>query len=454
MDNIFREYDIRGIYKTDLNEKSVKAIGLALGEVIVSRGVKSLSVGYDARLSANDMFKYLVSGLNKTGIKIYNIGMLPTPVGYYSVFTEEFDANIMITGSHNPKNYNGFKITIGKDSFFGEDLQKLKVRVKEIIDQNIEIKDNESAEKFDILTPYLEYLTSNFSHLRDLNLKIVCDAANGTAGIVLEKLKKALNLDMKILYPNPDGNFPNHHPDPTIEENLKDIKQELLGEYEVGFAFDGDSDRIATLTKTRNIKGDELAYLFALNLENPKIIGEVKFSQSIFESINRIGTTYMSKTGHSNIKKMLKDGDYDLGAEVSGHIFFKNRYFGFDDAIYAMLRAIEIIHNGTNLDLELSKLPKVYGTDELKIEVDESSKFKIIETFKEHLSELDLPEILEVIDIDGIRVHFKDGWALLRASNTTPVLVARFEAKNEALKDELQAKFLKLATQIKDSFKL
>jgi len=280
----------------------------------------------------------------------------------------------------------------------------------------------------------------------------VCDAGNGTAGVVLEPLNEALNLNMKILYPEPDGNFPNHHPDPTLEENLIDIKNELRNGYDLGFAFDGDTDRIATLTKTRDIKGDELAYLYALNLKEPKVIGEVKFSQSIFETINKFGTTYISKTGHSNIKKMLKEGDYDLGAEVSGHIFFKNRFFGFDDAIYAMLRVIEIVDNGTNLDQEIEKLPKVYDSGELKIEVSDDTKFEIIEVFKEHLNELDLPEILEVIDIDGIRVHFEDGWALMRASNTTPILVARFEANSEELKDELQTKFLKLVDEIKLSF--
>lgn len=452
IDNIFREYDIRGVVGDELNEKVVKAIGFCLGEEMVKKGVKTVSVGYDARLSANELFNYLVSGLNKAKLEVFDIKMLPTPVGYFSVFTDEFDANIMITGSHNPKNYNGFKITIEKDSYFGKDLQNLKLKVKEILDKNIEIKDDFKVQEFDILSKYVEYLTSNFKHLKNLDLKIVCDAANGVAGIVLEHLKKNLDLNMEILYSNPDGNFPNHHPDPSVEENLKDLKSKLKDDYDIGFGFDGDGDRIATLTKNRNIKGDELAYLFALNLKDPKIIGEVKFSQSIYEVIDKFGTTYMSKTGHSNIKKMLKDGDFDLGAEVSGHIFFKNRYFGFDDAIYAMLRVLEILNNGTNLDLELSKLPKVYDTNEIKIEVDENSKFKIIETFKEHLRELDLPEILEVIDIDGVRVHFKDAWALLRASNTTPVLVARFEAKNEDLKDELQAKFLKLVDEIKSNF--
>ncbi|MSN96320.1 phosphomannomutase/phosphoglucomutase [Campylobacter sp. FMV-PI01] len=451
-DNIFREYDIRGIFEKELNEKSVKAIGLSLGEVFKEKGVKKVSIGYDARLSGEEIFKYLISGLNFHNLEIYDIGMLPTPVGYFSVFTKLFDANIMITGSHNPKNYNGFKITIGKDSFFGEDLQNLKIKVKENLSSNLIIKDDFRAKNFDVLSKYLNYLAENFSHLKNLNLKIACDCANATAGIVLEPLKKALNLDMKILFSNPDGNFPNHHPDPSVNENLQDLKKELKDGFDIGFGFDGDSDRIAVLTKENNIKGDELAYLFALNLKEPKIVGEVKFSQNIYEIINKFGSTFIAKTGHSHIKKFLKNSDCDLGAEVSGHIFFNDRYFGFDDAIYAMLRVLEIIHYGTNLDLELSKLPKVYTTDEIKIDVDENDKFKIIDIFKEHINELNLPPIKEIIDIDGIRVHFDNGaWALLRASNTTPCLVARFEANDEYLKDEIRDKFMKLVNDIKFS---
>ena len=198
IENIFREYDIRGIFETELNEISVKAIGYELGLEMKNRGVKTLSVGYDARLSANSLFNWLVSGLNKAEIKIFDIGMLPTPIGYFSVFKDFFDANIMITGSHNPKNYNGFKVTIFKDSYFGRDLQILKTKVKNAIDNDIKIEDNFKTNKFDVLTPYIEYLTKSFEHLKNLNLKIVSDAGNGTAGIVLEKLKENLSLNMEI----------------------------------------------------------------------------------------------------------------------------------------------------------------------------------------------------------------------------------------------------------------
>lgn len=453
-EHIFREYDIRGIFEKDLNEKSVKAIGLALGNEMKKRGVKSVSVGYDARLSAKTLFGYLVSGLNSANLKVFDIGLLPTPVGYFSVFTDKFDANIMITGSHNPKDYNGFKITIKKDSFFGQDLQELKLKVNEILSKNIDIVDNFSTDKFDILSLYIDNLAHIFKHLKGLKTKIIVDCANGTAGIVLKELKDRLNLNMEILYPNPDGNFPNHHPDPSIEENLKDIKNGLKGEFDVGFGFDGDSDRIAVVTKKRDIKGDELAYLYALNMKNPKIMGEVKFSQNIYEAINKIGSTYMGKTGHSNIKKAMKELDIDLGAEVSGHIFFKERYLGFDDAIYAMLRVLELIQKNIDLNAELEKLPKVYSTDEIKIEVNEQNKFKIVNEFKEYIKSENskFDEILSISEIDGIRVHFKDGWALLRASNTTPVLVTRFEANSKKYLEELQAKFTDVILYIKNKY--
>lgn len=454
IDEIFREYDIRGIFEKDLNETSVKAIGYALGEEFKNRGVKKVSVGYDARLSARELFIYLVSGLNAQGIDVYEIGMLPTPVGYFSVFTNKFDANIQITGSHNPKEYNGFKITIGTDSYFGEDLKKLCVRVKEIINQKIEIADNAEVLAYDILSEYIEFFKNEFSHLRDFKTPFVIDCANGTAGITAGKICKELNLNAKILYPEPDGNFPNHHPDPAEEENLQDLKKAMLEDNcNLGFGFDGDSDRIAVLTQKRNIKGDDLACLFALNMKNPRILGEVKCSQVLYDFVDKIGKSFMGKTGHSNIKKAMKELDIDLATEVSGHIFFKERYFGYDDAVYAMMRVLELVKIGFDLDAELDKLPVTFSTDEIKIKTTENKKFEIIQALKEKISNgiEDLPEITDVIDIDGVRVKFKDGWALVRASNTTPVIVTRFEAKTEEFKNKLEESFTKLINDIKDN---
>lgn len=450
-ETIFREYDIRGIYEKDLNELSVKAIGYCLGITMKNRGVKSVSVGFDARLSARALFGFLVSGLNRAGLEIFDIGMLPTPVGYFSVFTGVFDANIMITGSHNPKEYNGFKITIGVESFFGADLQKLKDSVNEFLSSGEVVKDDFRATKFDVLSRYVQFYEKEFSHLKGLKTKIICDCANGVAGIALERVVKALCLNATLLYKEPDGNFPNHHPDPSEERNLKDLKTALKGEFEIGFGFDGDADRIAVLTKKRVIKGDDLAYLYAKNMKNPRVLGEVKCSQNMYDEIDKIGKSFMGKTGHSNIKKAMRELNIDMAAEVSGHIFFKERFFGFDDAIYAMIRVLELVQKGFELDAELDKLPVLYSTDEIKVSTKDETKFKIIDELKKELNKKDngLPNILDIIDIDGVRIKFDGGWALVRASNTTPVLVTRFEASSPEFVKLLEEKVLNLVEGIK-----
>ncbi len=484
---IFREYDIRGIAsgeKAQLNEPIVKAIGLALGQEMLKRGVKSVSVGYDARLSADNLFKWLVSGLNfansvATGdansLKIFNIGMAPTPVGYFGVFNDIFDANIMITGSHNPKEYNGFKITIFKDSFFGADLQKLCVSVKQILADKTEINDSARCDNYDILPQYIGFFKEQFSHLNGFKIPLAIDCANGTAAITIEPILKALNIKADILYPTPDGNFPNHHPDPSEEKNLVDLKNALNSVATLAFGFDGDCDRLAVLTKNRVIKGDELAYLYALKMEYPRVLGEVKCSQNMFNEIGKFGTAIMGKTGHSNIKKAMKELNIDLAAEVSGHIFFKERFFGFDDAVYAAFRVLELIYLGVDLDAELDKLPKLFSTDELKIQTSDELKFRIIKDLKEAIASCantcenssrpnsspngdldslvaDLPEIKNIIDIDGVRIKFADGWALARASNTTPVIVTRFEANSQKSLENIQNCVQNLLNKIKSRY--
>jgi len=239
------------------------------------------------------------------------------------------------------------------------------------------------------------------------------------------------------MYCEPDGTFPNHHPDPSVEENLKDIKEKLKGKYELGFAYDGDADRIAVLTKNYNIKGDELALIFSKTFKSPTIIGEVKCSQVMYDEINKFGRAVMYKTGHSNLKVKIKELDADLAAEVSGHIFFNDRYFGYDDAIYATLRVLELVKNGMDLDEEMRKIPKTFSTDEIKVKTTEEEKFAHINRIKEALQNppADFPTIKEIVDVDGVRVIFENGWGLVRASNTTPVLVTRFESIN---KDDLE----------------
>ncbi|MCI6565634.1 phosphomannomutase/phosphoglucomutase [Campylobacter sp.] len=454
--DIFREYDIRGLVGEQLNDASVKAIGKALGEQIKKSGAKRVSVGYDARTHAPMLFSALVSGLNAQGLELFDIGLAPTPVGYFSVFSGEFDANVMITGSHNPKEYNGFKITIGTDSFFGKDLEALGAVVESMLKVDplsANITTDKRAQKFDILSKYEDFYAKNFSHLKGFALPFVCDFGNGAAGVAASRIIKALNLNAKMLYAEPDGNFPNHHPDPSIEANLADLKAQLKASgAKIGFGFDGDGDRIAVLCGERSIKGDELAYLYALNMKNPRVLGEVKCSQNMYDEINKLGSAFMGKTGHSNIKKAMKELNIDMAAEVSGHIFFKERYFGFDDALYAMVRALELLYKGIDFEGELDKLPKLYSTDEIKVEATESTKFAVIERIKAELKNADLPEILDIVDIDGLRVRFEAGWALVRASNTTPVLVTRFEASSERDLADIRECFSKLIYKVKAEF--
>ncbi|MEO1953157.1 MAG: phosphomannomutase/phosphoglucomutase, partial [Campylobacterales bacterium] len=281
---------------------------------------------------------------------------------------------------------------------------------------------------------YIDFLVSEFQHLKGMDTKIVYDCGNGVAGVVTEDIFSRLELKTKGLYVDPDGTFPNHHPDPSVEHNLEDVKKLLEEEGDIAFAYDGDADRIAVLTHKNNIKGDMMALLYSMKMDKPTVIGEVKCSQVMYDELTKRGcNAIMYKTGHSNLKVKMKEIDADLACEVSGHVFFKNRYFGYDDAIYGTLRMLELINDGIDLDAELEKLPKVFSTEEIKVETTEEQKFKIIDKVKELLKNppADFPTIKDIIDVDGVRINFEKGWGLVRASNTTPVLVTRFESTDE-----------------------
>jgi len=433
MQSIFREYDIRGIYEKELDENIVKKIGYFLGKKVKEVG-SFVAIGYDARVHSPVLSGWLTSGFNKAGVRVLDMGMVATPVNYFANY-QDFQgvtpcASVMITGSHNPPEYNGFKITVDKKPFFGDDIYALG---DEILKSDIYIEDDESFQAIDAKQRYISYMVDEFKELKGLDKKLVFDCGNGVASTVLEDILKGIGLEYKGMYCEPDGTFPNHHPDPSVEENLKDIKQMLKGEYDLGFAYDGDADRIAVLTKKYNIKGDELALIFAKTFENPTIIGEVKCSQVMYDEINKFGRAVMYKTGHSNLKVKIKELDATLAAEVSGHIFFNDRYFGYDDAIYATLRVLELVKNGTDLDEQMQSLPKTYSTDEIKVKTTEEEKFAHIDRIKETLKNppSDFPTIKEIVDVDGVRVIFENGWGLVRASNTTPVLVTRFESTDE-----------------------
>ncbi|WP_373000251.1 phosphomannomutase/phosphoglucomutase [Sulfurimonas sp.] len=430
--SIYREYDIRGIYEKELNEQSVVRIGYALASKIDGEYV---SVGYDARSHSPILFEYLVHGLNAGGKKVLDMGMVPTPVNYFTNY-QEWDgittsASIMITGSHNPSEYNGFKITVDKAPFFSEDIYALG---RECETMQLPAKVKRDVTKIDAVTRYVDFLVHEFQHLKAMDTKIVYDCGNGVAGVVTEDIFSQLELKTKGLYIEPDGTFPNHHPDPSEEHNLEDVKKLLATDGDIAFAYDGDADRIAVLTHKNNIKGDMMALLYSMTMDKPTVVGEVKCSQVMYDELERRGATaVMYKTGHSNLKVKMKEIDADLACEVSGHVFFKNRYFGYDDAIYATLRMLELIHDKIDLDEELAKLPQVFSTEEIKVKTTESEKFKIIDAVKVLLKNppASFPTIRDIIDVDGVRINFENGWGLVRASNTTPVLVTRFESTSQ-----------------------
>jgi phosphomannomutase/phosphoglucomutase len=436
--SIFREYDIRGIVPQELNEQSIKLLGYYFGLEAKKRTIETptIVVGYDARTHSPELFGYLTSGLNAAGCKVLGMGMVATGVNYFATF-QKFDGvepngSIMITGSHNPSEYNGFKMTIDHKPFFADDIYTLGDKI--IADQSRIIENNEEYKEIDAKFMYIDWMVKEFDHLKAMKPRFMIDCGNGVADTVLTEILDKLELNYDGLYCDPDGTFPNHHPDPSEEKNLKDIMKALEGDYEYGFAYDGDADRIAFLTKKHNVKGDIMAILFASTMDKPTVIGEVKCTQVMYDIINNNGgKAIMYKTGHSNLKVKIQETNADFAAEVSGHIFFNDRYFGFDDAIYATFRLLELVHNGMDIDKEIEALPKTYSTEEIKVYTTEEEKFPLIDKVKELLKtpEDDFPTIKDIIDVDGVRVIFEDGWGLVRASNTTPVLVTRFESTDE-----------------------
>ena len=439
---IFRQYDIRGIVNEDLTFENSKLIGYFLGLTIKEKikTIPYIIVGYDIRTHSNMLFEALISGLNLSGCKVLNIGLVATGVNYFASFQEFLvnnetikpNASVMITGSHNAKKYNGFKITINNEPFFGDELLALYERI--LKNQNIEIPLNLDFIEIDAKKLYVDYMVNQFSHLKDFKIPFAVDCGNGVANTVLCEILDKLNLNYQGLHLTPDGEFPNHHPDPTNEKNLEDIKALLNDECNLGFAYDGDADRIAVLTQKYNIKGDMLALLFSKTMKNPVIIGEVTYSQNIFDELNHKTKTIMDKTGYSNLRLKLKELNADLAAEVSGHIFFNDRYYGFDDAIYATFRVIELLYKGIDLDSELDKLPKVYTSENIEIEVTEKNKFLIIKKIEEKLNQIQrgFPIIKDILKIDGLRINFEYGWALIRASNTNALIMTKYEATSYA----------------------
>lgn len=436
-----REYDIRGIVGETLGEGDAYAIGRGFATLIGRAGGKAVAVGYDGRVSSPSLAEALVRGLNDSGCDAVIIGMGPTPMLYFAeAVMDEVDGGIMITGSHNPANYNGFKMVFQGRPFFGADIRKLG----EMAAESDWTQGNGTSRTIDIMDRYIDRLVEDFG---GTPARVGWDCGNGAAGEVVARLVKRLPGEHFVLFPEIDGNFPNHHPDPTEEKNLADLKV-LVAEknLDFGVAFDGDGDRIGAIDgKGRVIWGDQLLQIYAAcvlkDLPGATIIADVKASQALFDRVAQLGgQPLMWKTGHSLIKAKMKDTGSPLAGEMSGHVFFKHRYYGFDDAIYAALRLIEAqTVLGQSVTALRSRMVEMINTPEMRFQVDESRKFAVVDEILARLT----TEGADVNATDGARVNTPDGWWLLRASNTQDVLVARAEASSEAgltrLMDQIDA---------------
>ena len=443
---IFREYDVRGVYNSDFDLEFAENLGNAFVSFVRKHekheGLIEVTLGHDARLSSPDIVKALTKGMVASGAKVYQIGMVTSPISYFSTFEiPNVSGGIMVTGSHNPPEYNGFKISVGKTTIHGSSIKELY----EIIESKDYVSGDGTTEDYDIFPQYVEKYKKEFAHLKDL--PVVLDCGNGAAGVIARKLYEACGLKPIILFEEPDGTFPNHHPDPTVEENLVDLKKAVLeNKAVVGIGFDGDADRIGVVgEKGQTVFGDELMVLVADDIlksnSGAKIVGDVKCSDRLYDFVKlKGGLPIMWKTGHSLIKDKIRTEKAPFGGELSGHIFFADRNYGYDDALYAGLRVIEIISNpGKTISELLSELPQAFNTPEIRIDTTEEKKHLIVDALKKKFQQ-DTDDYKVNLQ-DGLRVSFKNGWALARASNTQPVLVLRFEADSDSNLKHIEKQF-------------
>jgi len=427
--HIFREYDIRGMVDRDLTPGTVELIGKGFGTYASRHGARTLSVGRDCRLSSPSFRDALLRGLLSAGIDVVDIGICPTPLLYFSIHRFPADGGVMITGSHNPPEFNGFKLCLGARTLYGRQIQE----IRGIIDTETYASGRGSESAREVIPAYREYVRSNLSISRPL--KVVVDAGNGTGGIVAPALFREMGMEVVELFCEMDGTFPNHFPDPTIPENLRFLVRAVRESgADVGVGYDGDADRIGAVDEQGKVLfGDSLLLLFAREILARKpgatVISEVKASQTLYDDIaRRGGRPVMWKAGHSLIKQKMKEEGAEVAGEMSGHIFFADRYLGFDDAIYASARLFEILASSDlPLSRMLSDLPPVVATPEIRIDCPDEEKFSVAR----RVAEIVRPLAREVIEVDGIRARFEGGWGLVRASNTQPVLVLRFEGVDE-----------------------
>jgi len=448
---IFREYDIRGIAEKELTGEKAMLIGRGLGSFFRKKGVTKVAVGRDCRLSSDDIVQNLTEAFLSSGLDVVDVGLVPTPGLYFATRHLKVGGGVMITGSHNPGDQNGFKVVCGEGTLFGDDIQA----VRQIIDRGDFATGQGKRETAEVLDAYVKAITDSIGH--KVSMKVAIDCGNGMGGVAAKTVYEAMGCEVIELYGKPDGHFPNHHPDPSQPENMQalidTVKKHNLS---LGIAFDGDADRIGIVDRTGQILfGDEILALFARALlkTNPgaKIISEVKASRKLYADIKKHGgQPIMYKTGHSLIKAKMKEEGALLAGEMSGHMFFKDRYYGFDDAIYAGARALEIVAKEGKTPSELlADLPKTYSTPELRVDCPDEIKFQVVEEARKRF----IAKGLEVNPIDGARVEYPEGWGLVRASNTQPVLVYRFEASSTAELNRIRSEIETTLKEVLDSLK-
>lgn len=445
---VFCDYDIRGIVNETLTPEVIFAIGKAFASEVIKAGFDTLVLGFDGRISSVDIAQTITEGIKVTGVNIINIGLVPTGILYYANFALKIPAGIMITGSHNPTHYNGFKFVLNYQALFGDKIIKLQKRIEN--NHYLSLKSRSVINHKTITDGYIDKIIKQIKLSQ--KIKVVIDCGNGATGHIAPKLFSAIGAEVTSLYDKVDGNFPNHHPDPAVEDNLTDLKNAVLKENaDVGLAFDGDGDRLGVVSNTgKTIWPDDVLALFVQFIlkKNKKstVVYDVKCSKFLEEVITRAGgTPLMYKTGHSNIKAKMKETGALLGGEMSGHLFFADKWYGVDDALYAGVRLLALL---TGQDKSLDELTfnksALYNTPEILFPIEEEKKIGFIEAFK---NKLDTKNV-KVIDIDGLRIETDEGWGLIRQSNTTPNLTMRFEANNKKHLKELKNKFINLAESI------
>jgi len=420
---IFREYDIRGKVAEDFPPDVVVSLGKAFGTLVKRSGGREIAISGDIRLTTPDLINFFKEGVLSTGVDVINIGIVPTPVNYFSLFELDVAASVQITGSHNPPEFNGFKLSLHKKPVYGDQIQLIKNFIL-----NLDYDNGEGSEtRYKLLPKYAEMIQSKISINKQM--KVVMDCGNAAAAINAPSIFKDLGVELKELFCEPDGTFPNHHPDPTVEENLKDLISEIKnGDYDLGIAFDGDADRLGVVDETGDIIwADQLLAILLSDVieEGDEVIFDVKCSQALEDVISELGgRPIMWKTGHSLIKNKMAENNCKIGGEMSGHIFFADDYFGYDDAIYVAGRLIQMLSNTEKTLSELkSVIPKYISTPEIRLEAEsDEKKFEIARMAEDYFS-----KNYDCITVDGVRVKFKEGWGLVRASNTQPVIVCRFE---------------------------